>query len=43
MTKKEKKVKTKYEKRKLIMNIAAWAMAITMIIGVIMSFLMYFI
>ena len=42
--KKSKKVKMpKYKKRQLVMKVAAWVMAIIMIAGVIMSFLMYFI
>lgn len=44
--KKEKKVKTKkskYQKRKVVMNIMAWFMALLMILGVLATFLSFFI
>ncbi len=41
--KSEKKKMSKYKRHQMIMKIAAWVMAIIMIVGVIMSFLVYFI
>ena len=38
-----KRKMTRSEKNRLIMKIAAWFMAIVMVVGVVMSFLSYFI
>lgn len=38
-----KRKKTAYEKRKIFMKIAAWIMVAVMIIGVLMTFLIYFV
>ena len=41
--KSKKKKMSKYKRHQMIMKIAAWVMATIMIVGVIMSFLVYFI
>ena len=44
ITEKPKKKKlTRYEKNRLAMKIAGWIMATNMVVGVLMTFLMYFI
>lgn len=43
IVKKERKKKNKYQKQKAVMNIMAWFMAILMILGVLATFLSFFI